>query len=49
MNTLDKPPEAIAAVWAMLFSRGPKLPPRIGKFSPKVLEKNLTIAKPAMA
>lgn len=35
MNTEARPPEAVAAVCTILFSRGPKLPPRIGKFSGK--------------
>jgi hypothetical protein len=39
----------MAAVWMMLFSFGPNDPPSIGKFSAKAVEKNLTIAKPAIA
>ena len=48
-KTLERPPEAVAAVWMMLFSLGPKPPPRIGKFSAKAVEKNLMTAKPRMA
>lgn len=49
MKTLDNPPEAVAAVWMMLFSLGPKSPPRMGKFWANVLEQNLIVAKPTIA
>jgi hypothetical protein len=48
-KTEERPPEAMAAVWQMLFSRGPKLPPIMGNVSGIALEMNLMIAKPAMA
>ena len=49
MNIEDRPPAAVADVWMMLFSLGPNFPPRMGKFSAKVTEKNLMTAKPRMA
>lgn len=44
-----RPPAAVAAVWTMEFSLGPKEPPRIGKFAPKVLLKKVRMANPNMA
>jgi len=46
---LDIPPAAIAAVWMILFSLGPNLPPRIGNACGTAVEMNLITAKPAMA
>lgn len=42
------PPAPVAAAWTMVFSCGPKEPPRIGK-SPAVRERNLMIPYPKMA
>jgi hypothetical protein len=44
-----RPPAAVADVWTIAFSLGPKFPPRIGKFSPSDLLKNFRIAKPKIA
>lgn len=49
MNTDERPPDAMAAVWQMLFSRGPKSPPSNGKDFGMALEMNFTTAKPAIA
>ena len=49
MNTLDKPPAAVAAVCTILFSRGPKSPPSSGKDSGSDLAKTLIAEKPTMA
>ena len=42
------PPAPVAAAWIMVFSCGPKEPPRIGVL-PVVRERNLTIPYPKMA
>jgi len=48
-KTLDRPPAAVAEVWTMLFSLGPKEPPRMGIWWGVMTEMVLRTPNPTMA